>query len=396
MHHLRLHHSLATKPTTKTFAVYTAVLFLSFNYFFIVYINSSFLAQFFSGATVGYLYIGGSILSMSILFNAHRILRRIGNFKFLLTLVSLQLLALFTLALSSSPILAVVAFMAQQAINPAILYCLDIILDTYSTKETQGRSRGIFLTILNAPPLLATLITGFILTGNNFNDIYLLSALFLIPLLLITFFQFKNFTDPHYKKIELSKVISRFKSNPSVRDIFIDNIVLQVFYSIMTIYLPLYLQQAAGFSLSQIAIMFSFMLLPFVIFQLPVGKIADERLGEKEFIICGFILMAISIATLGWIQTSTMWVWIAILVATRIGAAVVEITTESYFFKHVEPTDADMIGVFRMAHGIAFILTPLVGALVLYYVELQNIFIIGAIFILIVGLRYAFDLVDTK
>jgi MFS family permease len=143
-------------------------------------------------------------------------------------------------------------------------------------------------------------------------------------------------------------------------------------------------------------LMFSIMLIPFVILELPIGKIADEKYGEKELLIAGFILMAIAISIIGWLKTSSLLIWTCILVATRIGAAVAEITTESYFFKQIHPTDADMMGVFRMSHSIAFAATPVIGAVVLHYVDIRNIFIIGASIILIVGLRYAFDLKDTR
>jgi MFS family permease len=349
-----------------------------------------------SDSWVGYVYILGSLANIIVLLNAHRIMRKVGTFKLLTSLVVLEILALLTLATTEYAPIAIIAFIAQHAFNPAIIYCLDVILDTYSKQSEQGRSRGMFLTILNTPPIIATIITGYVLTGNNFGDIYTLSALFLVPLLFIAFSQFKNFQDPHYKKVEVIKVLDRLKSHRAVRNILIDNIVLQMFYSIMTIYLPLYLQREMGFSLSEITLMFSIMLIPFVLLQLPVGRLADDKYGEKELLIAGFILMGIAISIIGWITTSSFWVWTAILVATRIGAAVVEITTESYFFKHVRPTDADIIGVFRMSHAIAFTITPLIGAIMLYYVDIKNIFFIGASFILIVGLRYAFDLKDTR
>jgi predicted MFS family arabinose efflux permease len=249
---------------------------------------------------------------------------------------------------------------------------------------------------MNIPPIIATVITGYVLTDHNFNNVYSLAILFLIPVLFIVFSQFKKFEDPHYKKVEIKKVLSRLRSHRAVRNILIDNIVLQIFYAIMTIYLPLYLQQKIGLTLSQITLMYSIILIPFVLLEFPVGKIADEKLGEKELLIAGFILMGIAISVIAWLDTHSIAIWIAILLATRIGAAIVEITTESYFFKHVKPTDADVIGVFRMSHSIAFGLTSLLGAVILQYVDIQNMFLIGASVIFIVGLRYAFDLKDTR
>lgn len=393
MQKLRLTHHVG-HTSTHSFYIYLAVLFLAFHYFFIVYVNSNFLATFISEKYIGYLYIFGSLANIVVLLNAHKLLRRFGNFKLASALILLEIIALLTLGMSKTFWIIAIAFIVQHAVNPAILYCLDIVLESHSKNNETGRNRGIFLTILNTPPIIATVIVGFILTNNDFSSVYILSSLFLLPLFFIVRSKMYKFEDPHYKKVAVKDVFKRFNHNRLVRDIFIDNILLQVFYAVMTIYLPLYLYRYIGFSLGEISFMFSLMLLPFVLLQIPIGRIVDKKFGEKRFLIAGFLIMCLSMAMVSFIHTPSILIWILVLFSTRIGAAIIEITTESYFFKHVDKTDADMIGVFRMSHAIAFSIMPLIGTIALNFLSFTTVFILLSLIILAVGLRYAFDLVD--
>ena len=64
----------------------------------------------------------------------------------------------------------------------------------------------------------------------------------------------------------------------------------------MVIYTPIYLHEHIGLPWSDIGIIFTIMLLPFVLFEFPAGKLADGKWGEKEPPIIGIILIAVSTA----------------------------------------------------------------------------------------------------
>lgn len=396
MQKLRLaHHRLPNTDHPQSFFVYVALIFLAFHYFFIVYINSNFLSTFLSESYIGYLYILGSLANIAVLIKAPAFLRKLGNFRVAIIMTVLEMFALFLLGYSHSVGIIAFAFILQHAVNPVILYCLDILLEKYSKVSDTGRTRGIFLTILNTPPIIATIVTGFLLENHSFSIIYYISASLLIPLLIIFFLKFRNFRDPVYKKVAIREALSRFSHNIAVRDIFIDNVLLQVFYAVMTIYLPIYMNQVIGFSLGEISFIFAFMLLPFIILEIPIGRITDTKYGSKEFLILGFVIMSASMAIIPFIHSASILTWITVLVCTRIGAAIVEITTESYFFKHVQSTDADMIGVFRMSHSIAFVIMPVIGILLLKNISMQSMIMVFALLIGSVGLRYAWKITDT-
>ena len=138
-------------------------------------------------------------------------------------------------------------------------------------------------------------------------------------------------------------------------------------------------------------------MLPFVLFAIPLGKLADKKYGEKEIMIVGFIVTAAATIAISFITTSTWWIWALILFGTRVGASAVQVMTESYFFKHVENDNEVAVSIFRDANPLAYITAPLVATLILvnFKVPLQYLFIILGIIVLC-GVRYALTLRDTK
>jgi MFS family permease len=159
---------------------------------------------------------------------------------------------------------------------------------------------------------------------------------------------------------------------------------------------PIYLTREIGFSIGETALMFSIMLLPFIIFQIPVGKIADKKLGEKEMLLLGLIIMGTSTIVLSLLESKEFIVWAALLLLTRVGASLVEITTESYFFKHVNKTNTDMVSLFRMTRPLAYIITAGLATVMLQYMSYTSMFFVFGILILVLGLRYTLPLHDTK
>jgi MFS family permease len=137
------------------------------------------------------------------------------------------------------------------------------------------------------------------------------------------------------------------------------------------------------------------MLLPFVFFEVPVGELADEKYGEKEFLSIGFLIMGLSTIFISFVTAKVFWIWATLLFITRVGASFVEISTESYFFKQVNPDKSDVISFFRISRPLSFIIGPILATLTLEFIQFQYIFIlIGAL--MIVGTKYSLALNDTK
>jgi predicted MFS family arabinose efflux permease len=80
-----------------------------------------------------------------------------------------------------------------------------------------------------------------------------------------------------------------------------------------------------------------------------------------------------------------------VLFLTRVGASLVEVCNDSYFFKHVTDQDTTTISVYRNMMPVAYIIGPMLGALLLVFTSYASLFLILAM-ILFCATIYAFRL----
>lgn len=376
--------------------IFLSNILLSFHYYLIVYINSTFLNQYFSETQISALYVIGSILNIFLFLNAAKILNTLSNYKTTLYAISFETLATLGLCLASNPFLIGFYFVIHTVIVAFIAFNLDVFLEGAVTDETKtGSIRSMFLTVGNITLVIAPSIVAMFLTGKSYWHIYLLSLLFLIPMFYLVKKSLKNPDEKPVEHIKIRETIKKYLTDKNLYNIWSSQFLLQLFYAYMVIYTPLYLEKYVGFSWSQIGLMFSIMLLPFVLFEIPIGDLVDKKYGEKEFLSVGLLIMGLSTIFISFVTVKNFWVWAVILFITRIGASFVEITSDSYFFKKVDQSKADVISFYRLTRPLSYVVAPIIAALCLQFIPFEYTFIvIGAI--LIIGTRYSLALEDTK
>ena len=385
------------KPkTVRLFAlIYASALLLSIQFFFTYFVNSSVLNTYVKSSVVGLFYSLGAFLNLFVFINIGKILNRVGNYKLMLGLILLDIVSLFGIAFSGNIYVIGFFFILYQVANPITLFNLDIFLENYSKDEETGSIRGVFLTMLNLPPVIVPFIAGLILSNSEYWKVYLAGAVFLIPLFYIISTTFKNFKDPVYHETNSKNLSKEVMDNPNVYDILFDNFLLNFYYAWMVIYMPLYLHNYVGFSWPAIGVMFSIMLLPFVFFQIPLGRLADKKYGEQEILIIGFVILAVSTILIPYIGGANFILWTAILFLTRLGASFIETSAETYFFKQVSVVNIHLIGLFRLTRNLPYIFVPAIAGITLLFVDFKYIFLVLGL-IMLIGLRYAFLLKDTR
>lgn len=380
--------------TIKVFLIlFLAILLLSFHTYFIYFINSTYLESHVGTEKVSFIYALGAILNIIAYLSIPSLLRKYGNFRLTYLLTTGTFILLLGLALISWTPAVIALFILYMMISPIIVYCVDIFLEKYSSAEEMGSIRGIYLTVVSLPAIIAPFISGLILTGSGdptYWKIYLIASAFLIPFLIIIASNFKKFEDPYYPRLHIKEVLHKFYHNKNIFDVFLDNFLLQLFYGWFVIYIPLYLREYIGFEWSEIGLMFSIMLLPFLLLQIPVGRIADQRQDEKYLLMFGFIIMAGTTLVIPFITEASFVLWTSLLFTSRIGASIVEVSSESYFFKHVHVSNTGFISLYRLTRSLPFIVTPLVSALLLI-IDLRFTFLVLGI-VMLLGVRYAISI----
>ena len=87
-------------------------------------------------------------------------------------------------------------------------------------------------------------------------------------------------------------------------------------------------------------------------------------------------------------------VWTIVLFLSRVGASFVEVTSESYFFKHVDPTETGLLSIYRLTNPLSVVLATTVGVFALNLFSFEKMFFILAI-IIFFGLKESLLLRDT-
>lgn len=381
---------------TQLHSLYLLTFFLALFSSLPTYANSSFLETFLDAKTVGVVFAVGSLLSLLTLVRLPQLLSRFGIFAVSLSLIVIELAALFTLSFSGVAWLTITAFVLHLFLVGALFYALDIFVESFSSDEKTGTIRGTLLTVMNVAILGAPLILAMILgDGEKYNRMFLAAAALLIPAAVILIRNFKNFKDPAYEKIRVRKTVAQMLRNKDLFNIFGAQFLLRFFYAWMVIYTPLYLIEVVGFNWTQLGPIFTVMLLPFPLFQLAFGKIADKYLGEQELLIAGFIVMALATGFLSFYTEQSVIVWSALLFLTRVGACAVEIMCESYFFKKINSTQTGMVALFRIVNPAAYVIAPIVSTIALMFIDIRYTFVMLGV-IVFTGVFFAGRIKDTK
>ena len=382
------------KKYAPFFPVYLTAFFFALQASIPLYVNSSFLGQFLPEKSVGLIFTASSVLTIFLLAKFPNVLNRFGNYKTTSGIVVIQSALLVALALSFHSFVVIPIFIAIQVFAALGFFSLDIFLERFSSDNTTGVTRGVYLTIMNGAVLLGPLVAGIILSNGDFGKIYFVAALMLVPALYIITKKLRNFADPAYHKVHYIKTLMEivFSRHPkdAIRHVVIANLLLWFFYAWMIIYTPLYLHNHIGFEWNTIGVIFAIMLLPFVLFELPVGALAD-RIGEKGIMVLGFIILSFFTAILFFIREPSVVMWAAILFCTRVGASFVEITSESYFFKHIQSADAHILSVFRNSPPFAYIVAPLIAFVVFAFASVEYLFLVLSV-ILLYGIWIAWNM----
>ncbi|KKQ35729.1 MAG: hypothetical protein US50_C0006G0002 [Candidatus Nomurabacteria bacterium GW2011_GWB1_37_5] len=266
-------------------SLYFFTFFLSIQYAFTAYVNSTFLESFVSTKAVGLIYTLSAILGIVGLLVIPKILTKYCNHKILFSLVLISLISLFGLFASTSTALTLVFFFLYLISNYLVVFSRDIFAEGYSQNETTGKTRGLLLTTINLGWVFAPLASGIVIKYFGYSQMYLLAAIFMFIAFLYVLGPIRKLKDLEFKPVPIKQTIKRIFKNKDIRKIYLANFMLQFFYSWMVVYMPIYLNQHLGFSWDKIGIIFMIMLLPFVLIEYPLGKISD-RIGEKKILAC--------------------------------------------------------------------------------------------------------------
>jgi predicted MFS family arabinose efflux permease len=367
---------------------------ISLNYGALIYLNSSFLEDHFSKGLISLFYLAGALGNIILFLLAPRLLNRFSKEGLYFIFLVITALSTFAMTVSSSPLSAALSFIAYASFLFMVYYFLDIFLEEVTTDGKTGSIRGIYYAFVNGGIALGPLMVSLLSKGELLKPVYYVAtATLLIPSVIAAFMLWRGPERLWHPKRNLQLPFRSLWHRRNLRAVTLARFVLEAFFAIMVIYTPLYLHNNMGFEWSELGIIFTVMLLPFVILEWPAGEAADRWWGEKEMMSFGFFLTGTMLLVMPFLGQSFS-AWLIVLLISRVGACLIEITTESYFFKKISAAETGFLAIFRITRPMALIFGAAVGALTVGVFSFEKIFFVTAIIVLF-GMKESLHLKDT-
>jgi MFS family permease len=352
-----------------------------------IYVMLPYLATYMPQTYTGLIVAVGGLIAVVCFPFLPRLVARYGAQELALVFAVIEMISLLALAVAPGAIAGSLLVIVTIAVLPFISYELDILLEAAITDPaTIGRTRTLFLTAWNFGALAAPLLLGALLDSTNaYHRVFIAAAALLVPFVVL--FAARSLPKGLAPKLShMQDTLVCIARDPDLGAVTFAHFLLYLFYIWAPLYVPFYLHSVLGIEWSVLGWMFAIMLIPYALIEYPAGWIADRYLGDKEMMFVGFILAGVGLMSLSVLSSdSSLSLILAILVSSRIGAALIESMTEGHFFRRVTEQDVNSISVFRGIWPLANVIGPIVGSLLLYYGDYPLFFICTGGFILITG-----------
>lgn len=360
------------------------------------YIQSNFLEQFIGLKLVSIFFIIANILTVISIILFPAFIKKLSNYfttKVVLTIHGLSLLSLTISTNALSSCLSIILF----TISTNLIWInMDMLVESFSSDASTGKTRTVYFTLINLGWISSPLLASYLIGRGEYSLAFFVGALLTVPFFLIFLYYGRRLKDKvHYSQEKIILTFRKMWQNKNLRNIFFIALLLQLFYGSAVVYVPIYLHQNLGMVWSELGIIFSIMLLPFILIEIPAGIIADKYIGEKEMLTVGIFILSATLFLFFYITTPSFWLWTTVLFFSRVGAALVEAMRETYFFKLVGAKDVGYINIFRTTAPLGYILGSIVALIIADYLAINYLFLILAM-IMLSGFYFINCLKDTK
>jgi MFS family permease len=105
--------------------------------------------------------------------------------------------------------------------------------------------------------------------------------------------------------------------------------------------------------------------------------------------------MGISTAIIPLVNNHSVIVWAIILFMTRVGAAMVEVMSDTYFFKNISDKNLNIINLYRTMTPLSYVVAAIVTTILIFFIPLGSIFYLLGL-LMIFGLNFSLAIKDTK
>lgn len=248
-----------------------------------------------------------------------------------------------------------------------------IILRDKSKDNAVSKNIGLITTLLNFAWLIGPLAAGFIAEQLGIRSVFWFAAgLILISLLLFKTFKIQD--NRVEKKIDKNtfKVIGEFLKNKDRRLIYIISGSVTFWWTLIYVYMPIRIIES-GLHPNYVGYFLAAVVVPLVLLEYKFGKITAKK-GFKKMFVWGHLIVAL-IALLCFFMEN-IFISMGLIVLASVGMAMLEPTTEAYFFDIVKEKERDKFyGPYNTTIDVSSTISTLLIALLLLFLPFKFIFI---------------------
>ena len=269
-----------------------------------------------------------------------------------------------------------------------------IIVRDRSSSKNISRNEGLMYTFFNIAWLIGPLLAGYIAQAFGVYLIFLFSAIFIAVGLLL--FKFSNINDANISKKAEYGIVKNFVSffkNKRLRNAYIVGGGVNFWLILIYLYMPLYILQK-GLNDIWIGYFLFGITVPVVLFEYFFSKLAG-KIGFKKIFKVGFFILFASALACFFIES--IYVAMLILVFASIGIAMLEPTTEAYFFEVLRSKEEEnkFYGPYNTTIDASHFVGKLLAGVLFLFLPFRFVFVFFAFFMFLYFL-FCFKLIEAK
>ena len=322
---------------------------------------------------------GGSLLSTVIFRKISRV--KITKWSFIGCAV---FILLFTLIISKTHLYFFEIPRALFTLIAGIVLSL-YIRDTAKAHKI-GLAEGRYYLYSNIGWLIGPIIGGYLGQLVSRNAVFVFSALlYLISFIIFQHQHFKQHPLIHHvkEKQTITELFSNIKDFFKIKElwkVYAITLGLNYWWAISCIYIPLYVI-SNGFSDNVVGWVIAGGILPLVLFEKLIGKLADKH-GLRIYLAIGFLIIAL--ITVFFNIISFVPIVLILMAIVNIGAALIEPLQETYLSKIIKKKDEErFFGVYNTADPLANIIGPLIASVFVLFWGLSGVWYGSAVILLV-------------
>jgi MFS family permease len=345
-----------------------------------------------TGLWLGSLFAIGSLVSIVAYIALPKIVRKIQVRPALIIFASLYVTGLYFTAFAYSFTSLLIPFIVTTISYGLAMSVLDMYVEVSTDiRHKQGSVRGTYLALSNLAYIVGPLTGGLLIQVGGFPFLFLASILFMIPFLGLVFYHMPEL--PIKAQTALTEathavtqtIVGAYRelfSHDKIRTVFYLKLLSNLFTSTVSIFVTIYMIDVAGFSFATTGLLLAISLIPYVLIEIPVGKLVDGKFTEHWPAAIGFFIIALCISFVPIITDAGALVWAIILFVMRIGGSLIEISTESFFFKHLPAGNTEGISGFRALNPLSLVIAPILASVAIYFGGYNTLFTILSVLML--------------